>query len=141
MDEQKLKEEILHVMDQNHTGTLATVKKQKPHSRYMTFSHEDLTLYTPTSKETYKVDEIKENPNAHILLGYNGNGWGDQYIEFQGKVSLNDSKNLKEKLWSDELKNYFSSPDDPNYVVLQCQPETIRLMNNNSESSQTLELS
>jgi general stress protein 26 len=141
MDEQKLKQEILHVMDNNHTGTLATVKNEKPHSRYMTFSHDDLTLYSPTSKETYKVEEIKENSNAHILLGYNGNGWDDQYIEFQGKVSISDSPDLKEKLWNDELSRYFSSPNDPNYVVLQCEPETIRLMNNDSESAQTLELS
>jgi general stress protein 26 len=33
-------------------GVLVSVKQNKPHSRYMTFYHEDLTFYTPTSFET-----------------------------------------------------------------------------------------
>lgn len=69
MDQQQLKEKIIEVIDANKVGTLATVKGSRPHSRYMTFFNDNLTLYTPTNKETHKAEEVDENPNVHILLG------------------------------------------------------------------------
>lgn len=86
MDSQKLKEKVTQVLGESKVGTLATVVGNKPHSRYMTFFNEDLTLYTPTSKETYKAEEIERNPNVHILLGYEGEGMGDAYIEYREKL-------------------------------------------------------
>ncbi|SFL80438.1 Pyridoxamine 5'-phosphate oxidase [Salibacterium qingdaonense] len=68
MEQNELKNKILHIIDEYKTGVLATVEKGRPHSRYMTFYHDDITLYTPTSKDTHKAEEIEENPHVHILL-------------------------------------------------------------------------
>ena len=46
------------ILNHSNVGTMATVYKGKPHSRYMTFFHDELTLYTATSKDTDKVDEL-----------------------------------------------------------------------------------
>ncbi|MBM7649817.1 general stress protein 26 [Bacillus ectoiniformans] len=133
MNQEQLRKEVLDVMENNKVGTLATIKQNKPHTRYMTFFNDEFKMYTPTGKDTYKVDEIEANPNVHILLGYNGDGLGDSYIEVEGKAAINDSDSMKEKLWNDELSKWFESPNDPNYVVLEISPTTIRYMNEGNE--------
>ena len=67
-------------------GTMATVEGKKPHSRYMTFFNDNFILYTATSKKTHKVEELQQNPNTHILLGYEGQGLGDGFLEIEGTV-------------------------------------------------------
>jgi general stress protein 26 len=133
MDSQTMKEKITEVLDESKVGTLATVVGDKPHSRYMTFFHEDLKLYTPTSKETYKAEEIERNPHVHILLGYEGEGMGDAYIEIQGKASIREEQSLKEKYWNPRMEKWIKSSNDPDFIILEIIPETIRLMNDNGE--------
>ena len=139
MDNQNLKEKIVQVLGESKVGTLATVVGNKPHSRYMTFFNDDLTLYTPTSKETYKADEIAQNPYVHILLGYEGEGMGDAYIEVQGKASIREDQSIKEKFWNEKMKKWIESPDDPDYIILEITPETVRLMNDHG-TPETLNL-
>ncbi len=129
MDENKVKEQVLAVMEDHKIGSLATVKDKKPHSRYMTFYNKDFTLFTPTDKDTYKAEEIDENPNVHVLLGYTGEGYDDTFIEFQGKATIRDDQETKDAFWHDSLKHYFDSANDPSYILLELQPKTIRLMN------------
>lgn len=38
MNQQDIKQKVLDVLDRHKVGSLATVQKGKPHSRYMTFS-------------------------------------------------------------------------------------------------------
>ncbi|MCA0989356.1 pyridoxamine 5'-phosphate oxidase family protein [Guptibacillus algicola] len=140
MSQTEVKNKVLEILESDYVGTLSTIKDNKPHSRFMTFFHEDLTLMTPTSRETHKVEDIKENHNVHVLLGYDGKGWNDRYIEVQGTVEIDDSKETKEKLWGDMLSKWFESPEDPNYIVLKITPETIRLMNEGENTPETLEL-
>ncbi|GAF12087.1 general stress protein 26 [Bacillus sp. JCM 19046] len=124
-----VKEQILKVMKDHKIGSLATVKGNKPHARYMSFYHDGFTLYSPTHKDTYKAEEIEANPNVHVLLGYTGEGYEDAFIEFQGKAVIKDDVQLKEKYWSDSLSHYFKGPEDPSFIFLELKPTTIRLMN------------
>ncbi|OIU70273.1 pyridoxamine 5'-phosphate oxidase family protein [Rossellomorea aquimaris] len=140
MNQTELKQQIMKVLEDSKVGTLATVKGSKPHSRYMTFFNDDLTLYTPTSKETHKTEEIEENPNVHILLGYEGEGYGDIFVEIQGKASIEESQDYKDKLWNSHMEKWFDGKDDPNYIVLKITPDAIRLMNDDEGSPHTLEL-
>ncbi|WP_079508172.1 pyridoxamine 5'-phosphate oxidase family protein [Mesobacillus jeotgali] len=133
MDKHGLTKKITQVLSESKVGTLATVVDNKPHTRYMTFFHEDLTMYTPTSKETYKAEEIEKNPNVHILLGYEGDGFGDAYIEVQGKASIHEEQSLKDKFWNERMKKWIDSPSDPDFIILEIKPDTIRLMNDNGE--------
>ncbi|CDQ38116.1 MULTISPECIES: pyridoxamine 5'-phosphate oxidase family protein [Virgibacillus] len=141
MSQEKLKQQIEHILEDSSVGTMATVKKQMPHSRYMTFFHENLTLYTPTNKETDKAEDIEANPYTHIILGYEGEGFGDTYVEYEGKVSFNESQELKDQLWNDRMKLYFDGPNDPKLTILEIKPLHIRLMNKKGESPQELNLS
>ncbi|SFE24252.1 General stress protein 26 [Lentibacillus persicus] len=140
MNEQELRETVEQIVDTHAVGTMATVKQNKPHSRYMTFIRKELTLYTATSSETHKAEEIEENPSTHILLGYEGEGFGDEYVEYEGKAEINSSPELKQELWTSYMENWFNGPDDPNFIVLKVSPVTIRVMNKKGAAPKTLEL-
>ncbi|MGG0844426.1 pyridoxamine 5'-phosphate oxidase family protein [Peribacillus simplex] len=140
MSQNQLKEKVLNIIRDHKIGVLSSVENNKPHSRYMTFFNEELTLFTPTSANTEKIDEIEKNPNVHILIGYENEGLGDSYLEISGTSKINDSQELKDKLWNESFKDWFDGPKDPNYLILQINPESIRLMNNNGEPSQELSL-
>lgn len=141
MDNQnEIKKEVEHILDNSHVGTMATVKNNKPHSRYMTFHNEGLKLYTPTNEDTDKTEEIEENPYTHIILGYEGEGFGDSFVEYEGKVRFNDSEEVKKALWNDHMKLYFDGPDDPNLVVLEVEPVVVRLMNKKGQPPKELEM-
>lgn len=136
MDNNQIKNKIEEVLDRHQVGTLATVQNGTPHSRYMTFYNEDLVLFTPTDIETHKAEEISKNPNVHILIGYDGKGFEDPYVEVEGKAKINDSEELKDKLWNKQMKHWFNGPDDPNYIILEIHPNQYRLMNVNGEGPQ-----
>jgi len=134
------KEQALNILKESRIGTMATVQNNKPHSRYMTFYNEDFTLYTPTSKSTHKVEDIEANPYTHILIGYEGEGFDDAFLEIEGKVSESTDVSVKEKIWNDHMKNWFNGPNDPDMVVLVVKPSVIRLMNKSGKPPETIEL-
>ncbi|PAK33061.1 pyridoxamine 5'-phosphate oxidase family protein [Bacillus safensis] len=140
MSQEELKQKVLNLLDEQKVGTLATVEQDKPHTRYMTFFHEGLTLYTPTSKETHKAEEIEKNPNVHILIGYSGEGFGDTYAEIAGTAALTDDPELIDRLWSDEMEKWFKGKEDPNLVILKIEPTSIRYMNEGSRTPAELSL-
>ncbi|KGP72714.1 pyridoxamine 5'-phosphate oxidase family protein [Pontibacillus yanchengensis] len=135
MNQEQIRTKIQEVMDTHKVGSLATVQDGKPHSRYMTFHQEDLILYTATDKDTHKVEEVERNPFVHILVGYDGKGFEDPYVEVEGRAKINDSKEMKEKLWNDYMKHWFSGPEDEDYIILEIHPTQIRLMNVEGEES------
>ncbi|MDQ0220603.1 general stress protein [Peribacillus cavernae] len=139
MEQQEVKKSVENILN-NSTGTMATVKTNKPHSRYMTFFNDNLKLYTATSKETDKTEEIDQNPYTHILLGYDGEGFGDSYVEYLGKVTIKNDESLKKDLWNEHMEHWFNGPEDPNFIVLEITPVEIRLMNKRGKTPATLEL-
>ncbi len=117
------------ILEDNLVGTMATIEGNKPHSRYMTFFNDNFTLYTVTNKDTHKVDELSKNPYTHILIGYDGNGLGDSFLEIEAKVEISSEVSIREKVWNDSLSDWFEGPDDPEMIVLKVVPSQIRLMN------------
>lgn len=140
MSDQDLKEKVINIISNHRTGTLASVENNKPHSRYMTFYNKDITLYTPTKRDTEKIDEIKNNPYVSVLLGFEEKGQSDAFVEISGISSINDTQSLKEEFWEESFNNWFDGPNDPNYVFLEIQPETVRILNLNNEPSQEFTL-
>lgn len=132
-------ETALKILNDNIVGTMATVQQDRPHSRYMTFFHDEFLLYTVTSKKTHKAEELKQNPYTHILVGYDGKGLGDAFLEIEGKVEESQDENLREKVWNKILKPWFDGPDDPDLLILKITPSSIRLMNKLGEEPQIID--
>jgi general stress protein 26 len=140
MSNQDLKKQVVKIISNHRTGVLSSVENNKPHSRYMTFYHDDLTLYTPTQMDTEKIEEIQKNPAVSVLLGYEVKGQSDAYVEVSGTSTINDSPVLKKQFWDESFNEWFDGPEDPNYVFLEIQPETVRLLNIHGEQPQELTL-
>ncbi|MFJ7935751.1 pyridoxamine 5'-phosphate oxidase family protein [Sporosarcina sp. NPDC096371] len=134
------KKEALKILKESPVGTMATVQQNKPHTRYMTFFNDEFTLYTATSKQTQKVDELESNPYTHILIGYEGKGMGDEYLEIEGIVTISDDDSIKEKVWNKHMKSWFSGPEDPDLVILKISPDAIRVMNKKGEEPKEVTL-
>ena len=71
LNKQQVTKAIEKVLNSSKIGVLSTAHHNKPNSRYMVFYNDDLNLYTKTNINSLKVEEIENNPDAHILLGYN----------------------------------------------------------------------
>lgn len=140
MDKKELKQTIENILENSYVGTLATVSQDRPNTRYMTFFHDNLKLYTITSKKTHKVEEIDKNPFVHVLLGYDGEGFGDDYVEYEGRVKESTNQQLIDKLWSDKMKVWFSGPEDEDILILEIEPTHIRLLNKKGEPPRDLDL-
>lgn len=121
------------ILKHNMIGTMATIEGDKPHSRYMTFFNDQFTLYTVTNKDTHKVEELSKNPYTHILIGYDGRGFGDAYLEIEGKVEISSDESMKEKVWNKALRFWFDGPEDPRMIVLKVTPSQIKIMNTKGE--------
>ncbi len=134
------REEALKILEDSSIGTMASVRDGKPHSRYMMFFNDGFTIYTETSKKSEKVDEIKKNTHTHIIIGYEGKGFGDEYLEIEGTVSISDDESLKEKVWHEQMKYWFSGPEDPDLIILKVSPNSLRIMNKKGEGPKEITL-
>ncbi|MDX6153813.1 pyridoxamine 5'-phosphate oxidase family protein [Marinococcus sp. PL1-022] len=141
MDKNEAKRHAQDIIDSNKVGVLATIEGNKPHSRYMTFYNDNFTLLTPTSSKTHKAEEIEKNSNVHILLGYDGEGYGDAFVEISGKAVIRHDQETKEKVWTDSVQSWLGSPDNPDYIVLEIQPDSIRLMNSKGDTPEEIDFS
>lgn len=133
MNNKELENNIIKALDDNKFGSFGTIEGgNKPKVRYMAVFHDGLTIYLATSRRTHKVEELKENPNACLLLGYEAGGSKD-LLEIEATVEITKDENLRSKVWSKELEKWFEGPDDPDYVILELTPTRIEYTGKNKE--------
>lgn len=129
MDKAEMKQKILEVMSGPHLASLATMKDGRPWVRYvMTVGTEDLTLFVNTFAQSRKVAQINADANVHVILGADPADMEHPYLNIAATAEVLNDDETKKRFWSDELKAYFSGPDDPNLVVLKITPQVIELM-------------
>ena len=128
LDKQQVIQSIEKVLDTSKVGVLSTTYNNQPNSRYMVFYNDELTLYTKTSNESTKVEEIKNNPHAYILLGYNETT-NNSFVEIEANIEIVEDQKVIDWLWETQDKTFFNSKEDPNLCVLKVVPKTIKLMN------------
>ncbi|SHN23141.1 pyridoxamine 5'-phosphate oxidase family protein [Gracilibacillus kekensis] len=128
MAKKKAIEKIKQILETSKVGVLSTAYNNHPNSRYMIFYNDGEILYTKTSKDSFKVDEIRSNPHVHILLGYNETK-NRSFVEFSGKAEIVEDQATIDWLWNKQDKSFFKSKDDANLIVLKMIPEEIKLLN------------
>ena len=122
-----LKEKILAKLTGPTLCTLATVTEDgKPWVRYMILSaDEHLTIWGATFVSFRKVGQIRKNPEVHLTTGAKDMETAESYLQIQARAEILTDAATKRAFWSDYLKNIFSGPDDPNYVVCRFTPYRI----------------
>lgn len=124
MDNKQLENIISQALDRHKYGSLATVEQNKPKARYMAIFHDGLKIHLATDRKTHKVEELRHNPNAYLLIGFEGTG-PKELIEIEGTADITKNEQLRKSLWNDEMKQWFDGPDDPDYIILDITPSRI----------------
>lgn len=124
---QGLKEKILAKLTGPTLCALATVTEDgKPWVRYVMLSaDEHLTLWGATFAGFRKVAHIRKNPEVHLVTGAKDMETAESYLQIQARAEILTDAAAKKAMWNDYLKNIFSGPDDPNYVVCKISPYRI----------------
>ncbi|MHA6532274.1 pyridoxamine 5'-phosphate oxidase family protein [Paenibacillus sp. BAC0078] len=134
MDNRELEQAIIKALDDNKFGSFGTIEAgNKPKVRYMAVFHEGLQIYLATSRKTHKVEELKDNPHAFLLLGYEQGG-GKDVLEIEATAAVTKDEGLRSKVWNKELEKWFKGPDDPDYVILELMPARIEYLGKNKEN-------
>ncbi|AIQ55906.1 pyridoxamine 5'-phosphate oxidase family protein [Paenibacillus borealis] len=133
MDNKELEKTIIQALDDNKFGSFGTIEAgNKPKVRYMAVFHDGLNIYLATNRKTHKVEELKDNPNAFLLLGYEQGG-GKDVLEIEATVAVTKDEGLRSKVWNKSLEQWFKGPEDPDYVILELSPTRIEYMGKNKE--------
>ncbi|WP_281199992.1 pyridoxamine 5'-phosphate oxidase family protein [Staphylococcus schleiferi] len=125
---QKVIDQMKQVFEKSRIGVLSTAINNEPNSRYMIFYNDDLDLYTKKSRSSQKIEELKQNPKAHVLLGYE-EGSGHPYVEIDGTIDIITNSKEIDWLWQEQDKTFFDSKNDPDLVVIRVIPSHIKLLN------------
>lgn len=125
MDKTALEQRIVAALEENPYGSFGTVEAgNKPKVRYMAVYHEGLNVYLATDRKTHKVEELQNNPNVYLLLGYEAGGTKD-VVEIEATASVSKDEGLRSKVWNPDLEKWFGGPEDPDYVILELKPGRI----------------
>jgi len=122
-----LKKRIYGAIKKPQIMPLATVTEdEKPWVRYITgWGSEDLTIRFITSLQSRKVGQIKRNPEVHLTCGAQTAESTENYLQISGRARFTTDKKERQRFWKDELKAYFSGPDDPTYCICVIKPYRI----------------
>jgi len=108
-------------------GCLATMEGNQPRVRpMMPHLSDDGKLLLAVLSHSRTIPQIGGNPNVEIC-------YIDRkmcFCRITGKASLSQDLGKKELVWNNipMLRNYFTSPTDTNYVLLEIESETIEVM-------------
>lgn len=129
MKKEELKNKVIEIMKQYPVASIATIKDGKPWVRYMaTQTDEEMNLWTTSFAQARKIAQIKKDKNVHATLGADPKDWNKPYVNIIGTAEILTDSESKKKCWHEVLAQFFSGPEDPNYVVIKISPKTIEYM-------------
>ncbi|RJR20467.1 MAG: hypothetical protein C4581_03325 [Nitrospiraceae bacterium] len=122
-----LKRRIFDVAKELQLINVATITADgKPWVRYvMAKADSDLVFRFCTSLGSRKVDHIKKTPYVHISMGVANFETAKNWLQVQASAEVSMDRKERHSFWFDELKNYFSGPDDPDYCIVIARPSRI----------------
>lgn len=129
MKKEELKDKILGIIKNYPIGSLATIKDGRPWARYMVmWAGEDMALYTTTSVSSRKIEQIKKDAHVHVTFGADPKDYSLPYINVEGSAEILTDVETRKKQWREPLKEFFTGPEDPNYVVIKVSPSVMEYM-------------
>jgi general stress protein 26 len=91
----------------------------------MGFGADDLSIRFVTSLQTRKIAHIKSNSEVHLACGAASPEETERYLQISGTAEVTTDETERNLCWNDNLKAYFSGPDDPTYCVVVVKPYRI----------------
>lgn len=121
------KEEIIDLIKDSGFGFLATTEKNQPRVRpMMPYLSDDGALLLAVLPSSRTIPQIKDNPLVEICY-VDRKMW---LCRVSGKAKISSNTEKKELVWSNipMLRQYFSGPEDTNFILIEITPETIEAM-------------
>jgi len=98
----------------------------KPWVRYVVGHADDKLVFRFCSHLSgRKIGQIRKNPNVHISLGARDLETANHWLQVEGTAEVSIDKAERDAFWFDDLKNYFTGPDDPTYCIIITRPSRI----------------
>ncbi len=137
----ELRSKIVNILNKPQIMSFATMTEDgKPWARYVVgVADDDLTIRFSTFLSSRKVTQIKKNQEVHILCGVSTIETASHYLQIQGRADVTQDKEECAGFWHDDLKAYFSGPDDPNYCICLVKPYRIEYYTMNSQGPEVWE--
>ncbi len=139
--ESTLHQEIMAWISQNQYVYLATVDKKQPRVRpVVLFMHDDRYFFATFSGDA-KVGQIAANKGVEVCVPLHEDG-NTGYIRLGGIATIITSAALKAEasercFFFDE---YFRGYDDPDYTLIEFEPDTAEYLRPGERTSQTCNL-
>jgi general stress protein 26 len=126
----ELKEKIMKIIREPHLASLATITEDgKPWTRYVFPNGSgDMSIRFSSFLDSRKVAQIRKNPEVHLTCGVTDPQTASSYLQIQGRAEITSDEAERKAYWKEELKRYFSGPDDPNYCIVIVKPYRIEYM-------------
>ena len=119
--------QILNQFKETQFVALATIDGIRPRVRPMTLIYLDRRFWMVTSTSSNKVIQIKQNANVEFAYQFNENS-EDCCIRILGKAKIIKDKKTKTSIANriGFFNNYWSSPEDPDYTLLEILPDELQ---------------
>jgi general stress protein 26 len=119
--------QILNKFKETQFVALATIDGIRPRVRPMTLINLDRRFWMVTSTSSSKVIQIKQNANVEFTYQFSENS-EDCCIRILGKAKIIKDKKTKTSMAKRIyfFNNYWSSPEDPDYPLLEILPDELQ---------------
>lgn len=114
------KEEVIDLVRDAGYCMLATIEGKQPRVRpMMPYLTDDNELLLALLKRSRTIGQVQANPMVELCF-VDRKMW---YCRIAGKAAISSDKSKKELLWNNipMLKQYFGSPEDPNFILMIIQ--------------------
>lgn len=124
---QAIEKKIREILTRPRLAVLATVTAEGlPWCRYVIATPTaDYTIRFASFLSSRKVEHIRRRNTVHLTLGVDSLKHMGNYLQIAGTATVLSDHETRHGYWKDQLKQYFSGPDDPDYCVVEIQPQTI----------------
>src|SRR5699024_12226125 len=99
----------------------------------MWFYNDGMTLYAKTSDESLKFDEIEENPQGFVLLGFHDEK-NHAFVEYYGEIEVIRDQKTINWLWENQDKDFFDNKENPHLVALKIKDRKSTRLNSSRVS-------
>jgi general stress protein 26 len=133
-------EEVVALIEDSSVVILATVNGDRPAARPMTLKKVDGRLYFLTEAGSPKAVQLRKNPRCLVYRGLS-DGENNGFINLDCMAEETTDPALRKRLYDSAkyASSYWSSPEDPRYVLLRITPESGRVLKPGEESASGIE--
>ena len=133
------KEETIDLIRDAGFGFLATTEGNQPRVRpMMPYLTEDGEIIVALLGRSRTINQIKKNPQVEICF-VDRKMW---YCRVSGKAKITTDTAKKTILWDNipMLKQYFGGTNDPNFVLLEMDIDSVEAMTPHQKTPETINL-